>query len=278
MPSALKIAVLGIGAALAGSQGQLPTPPSADPLQGGTKPIVSREDLIGSYYLGDGLGQNCHLELMRDGTFKFRWTGCLGEYDKNSGRWQQKGDLVTLQPQRENRHEGFEGVNTRFVPVIWDNHLFLVDEYEAPGFLSTLRKGDPYGIDEIHGQDYIKVDGTSYEPVSIPGPSRFPERFRDFLEKGPVTARVVSISKDGTVVLNKGSKDRIRAGLMLGPIEWYTADLEVISVEDHRAVARAGFFFNSNRLVQVGDEYSTGGLYFRPHGTGWPRLPQPPER
>lgn len=43
--------------------------------------------LVGSYYRGDGLGLNLHLALNKDGTFECRWTGCLGEYGKSSGRW-----------------------------------------------------------------------------------------------------------------------------------------------------------------------------------------------
>ena len=51
--------------------------------------------IAGGYYRGDGLGFNLHLELVPDGTFECKWTGCLGEYGNSSGRWSQVGDQVS---------------------------------------------------------------------------------------------------------------------------------------------------------------------------------------
>lgn len=272
-----KIAVLGLGlVVLSTTQTPLPTPPSPDALQAGSVAAVTAKELVGAYYFGDGLGVNCSLELLTGGRFKFRWTGCLGEYDSNEGNWTVQGDLVLLHPERENQHEGFEGVNIRFTPVIWNHHLFLVDEYEAPGFMAALKSGDVYGLDKMHGQDFIKRN-EKFEPVVFDRANTLPKRFEFFFKNGSVQAHVVAINDDGTVTLDRGSADGLRPGLMLCPDEWYTADLEVIRVEQHRATARPGYFFNGTRLVQIDDLYSTGGRFSRPRGTGWERLPAPPK-
>ncbi len=52
--------------------------------------------LAGSYYQGDGLGFNLHLDLAADGHFTCKWTGCLGEYGSTQGRWGRDGDKILI--------------------------------------------------------------------------------------------------------------------------------------------------------------------------------------
>lgn len=52
--------------------------------------------LSGTYYQGDGLGYNLHLELKSDGQFECRWTGCLGEYGATQGAWGREGDSILV--------------------------------------------------------------------------------------------------------------------------------------------------------------------------------------
>jgi len=53
-------------------------------------------ELVGSWWMGDGLGYNLRLRLGADGTFKLRWTGCLGVYGSCEGLWDLEGELVQL--------------------------------------------------------------------------------------------------------------------------------------------------------------------------------------
>jgi hypothetical protein len=48
------------------------------------------------YYRGDGKGINLHLTLIENGSFECRWTGCLGEYGKCSGRWSDDGHHIKI--------------------------------------------------------------------------------------------------------------------------------------------------------------------------------------
>ena len=55
----------------------------------------------GTYYKGDGLGENISLELKDDGTYSAQWHGCLGNYGSASGTWRLSGNDVELSPNSE---------------------------------------------------------------------------------------------------------------------------------------------------------------------------------
>ena len=58
---------------------------------------LAESRLTGKYYLGDGLGVNKYLSLSSDGTFHFRWQGCLGTYDENEGTYiLDKGLIICI--------------------------------------------------------------------------------------------------------------------------------------------------------------------------------------
>jgi hypothetical protein len=237
---------------------------------------VPETDLCGEYYLGDGLGVNCSLTLGSDHRFTFRWRGCLGEYDRNEGRWELSGDVVTMQPERPNKREGFEGMNVRFVPIVSGTRLFLVDENETPGFCAAAGRGDLPSGDRIHGNDYIKrtvglLPSLSDKPV-------IPERFVEFYEKGPVVAKVIWLGPGGRVTLNKGSADRLRVGMLLGLNRFDGIEVKVTEVQEREATGDVFYYWNSDREVKVGDEFTTGSYWHRPWGTGYPRYRRPPER
>jgi hypothetical protein len=259
-------------------QSPTPMPQVVSLVPVGSKLPFAESMVAGKYYFGDGLGVNCRLEVTNDHRFAFRWTGCLGEYDRNEGSWEILGDTLLLKTEKQNKHEGFEGVNTRFAPIIWNQRLYLVDEYEAPGFCSTLESERSVGgvRDELHGQHYVLHD-DNFKVVLVKLANYVPERFKSFVGKKPIQCKVIELNKDGTVTLDKGSADGLRPALMLGPDFWYTGDLEVLSVTPNRAIAKPGYFFNSVHLIEKGDLYDTGGKWYQPHGTGWQRLDKPPK-
>ena len=62
---------------------------------------VSASKVPGTYYKGDGLGENISLELKDDGTYSAQWHGCLGSYGTASGTWHLSGNDVELTPMSE---------------------------------------------------------------------------------------------------------------------------------------------------------------------------------
>jgi hypothetical protein len=236
----------------------------------------AKKELVGRYYLGDGLGVNCSLTLEANRRFKFTWHGCVGEYDRNQGRWEIEGDSLVMKPERPNKREGFQGMNLRFVPVKWGRRIYLVDENEMPGFCATARHAQsPSRLDGIHGNDYVKWNGEKLPPLK--GKPTLPERYLEYYEKGPVAAMVIKIEPDGRVLLNKGSADRLRPGMLLDLVGFSgRIEVKVTSVRPNEATARVSYFWNSARKVKVGDAFTTGEDWHRVSGTGFARFRQPP--
>ena len=240
--------------------------------------LVARADLPGEYYFGDGLGVNCMLTLLTHGRFRFRWTGCLGDYDRNYGAWTVDGDRLLLHPERANPHKGFEGMDLRFIPVQWGARIWLVDENQMPGFCDMAREGWPASGRDIHGEQYVKLIKVPVSGSAVGKRPRVPERYREFLEQGSASATVRRTLPDGTVLLDCGLRTRMRPGLLLAWVgDGPATDLEILSVTKDSAVGRPVYYFNCNRWVRVGDRFVTGEERRSPRGTGWPRLTAPPD-
>jgi hypothetical protein len=241
--------------------------------------LFPEQELYGDYYFGDGLGVNCSLTIKANHRFAFRWTGCLGTYDENQGSWALSGDILTLKPEKPNDLSGFQGTNTRFIPVKWAGKHYLVDEYEMPGFCAMARSvvTHPRNSHFVLGSDYRKQ-----EDDKTTGPAAemlIPGRFREFYDKGAVAAKAVRI--DGNqVVLDRGSADRVKPGMLLAHVDYLSINLTVVSVEEHQSIAKPIYFWNSDRRVKVGDRFTTGEEFGRPRGTGFKRYdsPPPPEK
>ena len=230
----------------------------------------SRE-IAGEYYLGDGLGVNCYLTLV-EGRFNFKWTGCLGVYDRNTGTWELQGDVVLLKPEKPNKCEGFKGMNLRFIPVKWGQRHYLVDENEMQGFCSAIRRMQ---LPHMHGQDYVKLEGDKLPPGG--GDLTIPDRYRKYYESGAITGVVAAVKADGLVVLNVGTQQTVRPGLLLAARGHKRIDLEVVSVSGEEVTAKTFYFWNSDRLVAPADVFTTGDYFCRPRGTGHARLTSPPK-
>ena len=83
----------------------------------------------GRYYFGDGLGVNVSLDIAPKTGFVFEWHGCLGLYDRNYGKVQEKDGEIHLAFELENKQEGFQGISPAFLPIRWGNrryfHMFV---------------------------------------------------------------------------------------------------------------------------------------------------------
>jgi hypothetical protein len=167
-------------------------------------------------------------------------------------------------------------MNVRFIPVKLGHRHLMIDENQMPGFCAAAREKTPPAEEYVHGDDYVKRLSSE----AAPGKDELviPQRFGDFYEKGLIVAKVIRINTDGTVMLDKGSTNRLRPGLLMAVTGWARINLEVVSVSERESVARPFYFWNSDRRVRVGDELTTGKEWQRPRGTGFRRLSSPPVR
>jgi len=245
--------------------------------EAGPRLLFAAADLPGSYYLGDGLGVNCRLVIEANGRFTFRWTGCLGEYDRNQGSWTVEGDRLLMKPEKANRCQGFNGMNLRFIPVKWGARMVLVDEYEMPGFCVMAKGGWRPAGEYQHGLDYARVQDPALEAPYAGEKPIIPERFREFYELGPIEAVVAQVNSDGSVLLKGTALRPLRPGLLLASSEFGRVDLDVVSTSGLTGVARPIYSWNSDRRPKAGDRFTTGDPWRRPRGTGFRRLTDIPE-
>lgn len=180
------------------------------------KSKFTRTDVEGEYYFGGGRGANCDLNLRRDGSFEFRLTGCLGEYDRNSGPYELKGDMLLLRPRKPNNHKGFEGTEERFYPIKWGGRTYLIADDQMLGFVSKVAEG-------WKGEDALGFSGSYYldkkhqtfqsEMPALTGLPDVPSRFKKYLY-APFKTTVLHVETN-RFTIDKGSSDGVVAGMKL---------------------------------------------------------------
>lgn len=236
--------------------------------------LFDEQEIDGEYYFGDGWGVNCRLTLRADHRFRFERRGYGRVCDRNSGSWTLQGDVIVCRPVNRNAREGVKGMGIRYIPVKWGRSLWLVDENQMPGFCDAVVAGDTITAIGLRGTDYVTMEGG--KPLAVHGKPFVPSRYREFLDKGAVRAKVISVSADGSVTLDKGSADRVEPGMLFTTAASKDIDVNVVKVDAHRSVGQARYFRNSDGRVEAGDRLTTGDYRTRPHGTGYRAFTAPP--
>jgi hypothetical protein len=123
----------------------------------GDLPRSGLDEVVGSYYHGDGLGTNCTLTIEANGRFSYIWTGCLGVYEQGEGPAEMAGGRLVLHPEGNRSPR----LKTRYIPVRWDERLYLIPEEQVPAFRTIVEKGDeprtgPHGWFYLRRGDWDK--------------------------------------------------------------------------------------------------------------------------
>jgi len=207
-----------------------------------TIPRFTPKDVAGTYYFGDGLGVNCDLVLEASSKFSFRWTGCLGEYDRNSGNYDLTDEMLTVHPTSPNRRDGFRGMAERFFPIRWGTRIYLIADEQMLGFVDKIRRG--WRGDEILGRSgfyFLRRDAQPFDkPIGeVKMKPEMPSLYHQYLSKQFV-AKVIRRTSSSEFELDQGSADGLVAGTMLHSFlvgsgwNW----LHVERTTDHSATAR----------------------------------------
>ena len=190
----------------------------------------------GDYYEGDGKGVNRYLTLAPESGFVFRWRGCLGLYDLNYGIAGQEEDTIQLLFTFKNEpEEGFEGVDSEFVPVPWGAHVFLVPPEEMIEFCNDVNGSSV--ISYLRRRNDGEKDLRRWHlRRNLPGLPDVPEEYKPYLrpQDDPVKAEIISlgdtvnypgkyVSKKKTpVTINKGSDAGLLPEMKLRVTRWGT--------------------------------------------------------
>ena len=227
--------------------------------------LFPAEEVVGSYYEGDHLGSNRVLKLERDTRFTYSLSGCMGEYERAGGSWALSGDVVTLTLDRK----GAVRLNVRLIPVKWGRRHLLVDENEMPGFAANAHelRNERSDLPERGVPDFTKIVGEGTHGKRFGDPV-LPKRFQVFYRKGPRTASVVRIDRDGTVLLDAGRNVGLTSGIRLIGQGWTAPEVHLATVGATTSIGRVWYPWGADALLKIGHRLSTGGEWIRPQRTG----------
>lgn len=211
------------------------------------------------------------LELASDHGFRFHCTlSELGGSEEGQGTWALEDDTVVLLPNPSQRLQSLCG--TRLIPVKWGRRHLLIEERRMPAFCVDARGQAPPSEVLVSGLDFVKLLAPGEPPGG--GDPALPERFREFHEHGAIRAQVARVNDDGTVILDRGSADRLRPGMRLAL--GMTLELDVVAVEEHQATARPFYACSSEHRIDVGDIFTSGEQWSYPRLSDEERLSEPP--
>jgi hypothetical protein len=181
----------------------------------------------GEYYFGDGLGVNVSISLAPKSGFVFTWVGCLGLYDLNYGKVEEKDGKIIFLPELPNKREGFQGVDTEFYPVLWGERHYLIPMKRMIDFTNDVNSGfiSPRSSYKMFSGLFPLRESDREKPAS--GKPNIPAEFMGYLLDKPIKARISEVlesslvddedydSKTRTtvVILDVGSKNGVKVGM-----------------------------------------------------------------
>lgn len=149
-----------------------------------------RHPWAGWYFHGDGMSVNASLGLAPRSGFVFRWSGCIGVYDRNYGDVQLAPDgSIILSPTFENDRRGLQGVGLELIAVPWGQRRYLVPVDEVARFCNAVNGGseprnERFGFFFLH-------DGDHEKPAT--GQPSLPEEYQGLLLGAPIVAEIVAV-------------------------------------------------------------------------------------
>lgn len=222
--------------------------------------IVPDSALVGTYFRDRFKSR---LELNSDHTFNLIEMCCFGESEGPRGIWSVAGDRLFLLPVPDLEFDDPFGLSRVLVPIVLNGHVYLPDENVTPGFLGRYQLAVRQQEFNLSAElDYVKVEKYA-KLAKVDLTEQIPDRYRAFLDHD-VECRVKELRQDGVVLVDRGAKDGLFAGLHLMTKENSPVELVVTSMNAHSCLARAVTTEEGEGSVQIGDAFHTGTWFERP--------------
>ena len=183
-------------------------------------------DLAAQYYLGEGTGVNWSLDLQPSGSFSFSWDGCGGNYDQQSGFWVVVNGIVELSVVERKPDPPGKSLPHMLRPIRWGRRIYLVAEDELVAFCNSVNDGDE-PRSEAYGMTFLRENDWD---VPVVGKPDIPAKVREYLLESPVRGRLVSRTSVGKGVVDRGSDQGLRPGMILySQIEYELLQYRIVS-------------------------------------------------
>lgn len=201
----------------------------------------------GEYYEGNGLGVGKRLVLAPASGYVFEWHGCLGLYDRNYGTIVVTNDILHLSFTFTNVQEGFQGMDSAFIPIEWGDRRYLIPTNDIVEFCNSVNLGwEPRT--GIHGFHFLRKGD---ERKLVGGLPKVPSGFENYFLKKPVTAKIIAVKhssmrpsiasgefRDTFVTLNAGAKQGLLPGMKLCATGLRTESLVLTKIEEDQSEGR----------------------------------------
>ena len=211
----------------------------------------------GSYYQGDGLGENIRLRLAPEAGVTATWNGCLGLYGINHGSLVERDDGVILMSYvASNEPTTAGGFPEALIPVRWGERQYLIPPDRMPEFVSAINHGfEPkqgrYGL-------FLLRDGDENKPVA--GLPLLPPGTQAQVRRKPVRARIATVELRERTVQGQWCASTYTVGLVTSdePVPPLFAGEELRSTRGYevaKVIAQQGRSAQAEiRIVEVCDK------------------------
>lgn len=222
----------------------------------------------GSYYQGDGLGENVSFILAPKNGYVFEWHGCMGLYDRNYGNVTVNQESLKLSFTYPNVRQGFQGIADEFLSVSWGDRTYLIPKNDVIGFCNDVNSGDE-PRQRAHGR-FLLRDGD--ESIAVTGTPELPAKYNAYLLKHPIEAQIVEIGAkttrpsvcewnfiDTEIVLNVGINGGILPGMELHVVDPddVVQTIEIRTVAKSQCTGVMTQMDDEDEQIQVGWKLST---------------------
>ena len=161
----------------------------------------------GSYYQGDGLGENATLLLSPTRVYWFENHGCMGLYARDHGLAQETDGVI-----RFPGADSYELKGKSFHVVPWGERVYLIADDEFIGFINDVNRGwEPRY--RPHGFRFLR---DSKKLLLASGKPGVPEEYKPYLLDHVVDADVVAAGVSGPLSANEWDKNRLSTEVTIG--------------------------------------------------------------
>jgi len=200
--------------------------------------VEGSREFAGSYYQGDGTGVNWYLHLHGDGTFAFRWDGCLGTYDEKSGGWNVLPDgTIELVIRSQKTDPVGRSIPLALRPIRWGNRLYLVDSSALLDFCNLVNSGSE-PRHEAHGLAFLRDDDWDR---AVAGTPDVPNSWRSFLLAAPVRGQITKVLGKKNAEIDRGGDHGLKRGM---EVYWQGPDFlpyRVVSTTSRTAIIETAY-------------------------------------
>lgn len=170
-----------------------------------------QNDLSGTFFRGDGIGESFAVEVTPGGRFAYTLDSDVGPIEHASGCVQVTGNEVRFVPDSAAELKDRSAILGTWFKVRWGQRLYLVRKDELTRFANHVNRGaEPRSLPT--GRFALRR-GDEEKPAK--GLPELPEQWRVYLLPRPVRGTITALRSNGYAEVNLGLSSGLQSGMVL---------------------------------------------------------------